>query len=505
MVSEKQGHEVIAAVDMGSNSFRLQVARVLEGQVYPLDSLKESVRLAAGLTPQKTLDQAAQDRALAALGRFGERLRGFAPGAVRAVGTNSLRVAKNAPQFIKKAEAALGFPIEVIAGREEARLIYVGVAHTLPDPSRQQLVVDIGGGSTEFIIGKSLKPLALESLYMGCVSYSMAHFPQGKVDRKNFAGAELAARRELQTIVQNYRDIGWQEAVGSSGSAKALVDVLELNGFSQAGITRDGLEQLKSLLIKAGDAARLDLSGIRPDRVPVLPGGLAIMLAVFKEFGLDQMVFSEGALRLGVLYDLVGRYQHQDQREATVRQFMRRYQVDAGQARRVRGTAFKFLGQILSEALDPEEGDGLFLRWAANLHEIGISVAHSGYHKHSAYILANADMPGFSRMDQARLARLVLAHRGKLERVQGLEAKSRDWLLILALRLAVLLHRARDGSRLPSLRLKRTEAGFAIRVDAVWLDNSPLTAAALQEELKQWAALGVTLTIESPVDGARRA
>jgi exopolyphosphatase/guanosine-5'-triphosphate,3'-diphosphate pyrophosphatase len=229
------------------------------------------------------------------------------------------------------------------------------------------------------------------------------------------------------------------------------------------------------------------------------------MLAVFKEFGLEQMVFSEGALRLGVLYDLVGRYQHQDQREATVRQFMRRYHVEAGQARRLRGTAFKFLGQILSEALDPEEGDGLFLRWAANLHEVGISVAHSGYHKHSAYILANADMPGFSRMDQARLARLVLAHRGKLERVQGLDAKSRDWLLILALRLAVLLHRARDGSRLPSLRLKRTEAGFAIRVDTDWLDNSPLTAAALQEELKQWAALGLTLTIESPAGGARRA
>ncbi|MDD5297165.1 MAG: exopolyphosphatase [Rhodocyclaceae bacterium] len=498
MVSDKQGHEVIAAVDMGSNSFRLQVARVLEGQVYPLDNLKESVRLAAGLTPQKHLDEAAQERALAALGRFGERLRGFAPGTVRAVGTNALRVAKNAPQFLEKAEAALGFPIEVIAGREEARLIYVGVAHTLPDPSRQQLVVDIGGGSTEFIIGKSLKPLALESLYMGCVSYSMAHFPQGRVDKRNFAAAELAARRELQAIAQRYRETGWQEAVGSSGSAKALVDLLELNGLSQSGITRDGLEQLKSLLLKAGDASRLELSGVRPDRVPVLPGGLAIMLAVFKEFGLEHMLFSEGALRLGVLYDLVGRYQHQDQRQATVRQFMRRYQVEAGQARRVRDTSVSLLGQILPEVLDPDDGDGQFLRWAANLHELGISIAHSGYHKHSAYILANADMPGFSKMDQARLARLVLAHRGKLERVQGLEAKSRDWLLILVLRLAVLLHRARDGSRPPSLRLQRTATGFAIGADAGWLDESPLTAAALREELKQWAALGLPLVIESP-------
>lgn len=498
MVSEKQGHEVIAAVDMGSNSFRLQVARVLEGQVYPLDNLKESVRLAAGLTPQKILDDAAQERALSALGRFGERLRGLPPGAVRAVGTNALRVAKNAPQFLVKAEAALGFPIEVIAGREEARLIYVGVAHTLPDPSRQQLVVDIGGGSTEFIIGKSLKPLALESLYMGCVSYSMAYFPQGRVDKKNFAAAEIAARRELQGIAQHYRETGWEEAVGSSGSAKALVDLLELNGLSDSGITRDGLEQLKSLLIKAGDASRLNLSGVRPDRVPVLPGGLAIMLAVFEEFGLERMVFSEGALRLGVLYDLVGRYQHQDQREATVRHFKRRYQVEAGQARRVLETAVRLLGQVLPEVLNADDSDGLFLRWAANLHEIGVSVAHSGYHKHSAYILANADMPGFSRSDQGRLARLVLAHRGKLERVQGLEPRSVDWLLILALRLAVLLHRARDGSRPPSLRLRRTDSGFAILVDPRWLEASPLTAAALHEEMKQWAQLGVRLAIEAP-------
>lgn len=497
MVAGKQGYEVIAAVDLGSNSFRLQVARVVDDQVYPLDNLKESVRLAAGLTPQKFLDEAAQDRALIALRRFGERLRGLAPGAVRAVGTNALRVAKNAPFFLLKAEEALGFPIEVIAGREEARLIYVGVAHTLPDPGRQQLVVDIGGGSTEFIIGKALEPLALESLFMGCVSYTNAYFPLGKVDRRNFAEAELAARRELQSIVHRYRELGWDAAVGSSGTAKALVDVLEMNGLSAGGITLDGLEKLRNLLLKAGDAARLDLEGMRPDRVPVLAGGLAIMLGVFKELGISEMNFSEGALRLGVLYDLVGRYHQQDMRDTTVRQFMRRYQVEADQARRVGDTATALLGQILPSSQESDDMDGRFLRWAADMHEIGISVAHSGFHKHSAYILANADMPGFSKMDQGRLARLVLAHRGKLERVQALAPDSPDWLLILALRLAALMLRARDGAELPPVSLKRSLRGFTLAADADWLKASPLTAAALDEEVRQWGQMGVELKIKA--------
>lgn len=505
MVGGNKGYEVIAAVDLGSNSFRLQVARIVDDQVYPLDNLKEAVRLAAGLSPQKLLDDDAWARGLAALGRFGERLRGLPPGAVRAVGTNALRVAKNAPEFLVQAEAALGFPIEVIAGREEARLIYVGVAHTLPDPSKQQLVVDIGGGSTEFIIGKNLQPLALESLFMGCVSYSNTYFPLGKVDKKGMAEAELAARRELQTIVQQYRDIGWEAAVGSSGTAKALVDILELNGLSSGGITLDGLEQLRALLLKAGDPARLELEGMRADRVPVLPGGLAIMLGVFKELGLERMCFSEGALRLGVLYDLVGRYHHQDLRDATVHQFMRRYQVEEAQAQRVGDTAAFLLGQILPESLEAYDTDGRFLRWASDLHEIGISVAHSGYHKHSAYILANADMPGFSKMDQGRLARLVLAHRGKLERVQALDPNSPDWLLILSLRLASLLQRARGGMELPPVSLKRSARGFTLAADAHWLKASPLTAASLDDEVRQWSQQGVELRLKAVSVEVRRA
>jgi exopolyphosphatase/guanosine-5'-triphosphate,3'-diphosphate pyrophosphatase len=414
------GYDLIAAVDLGSNSFRLQVGRIVGNQIYPLDGLKESVRLAAGLTVGKQLDAQAQSRGLAALARFGERLRGFEAGAVRAVATNTLRVAKNASQFLAAAEAALGFSIEVIAGREEARLIYLGVAHTLPNPQKQQLVVDIGGGSTEFIIGSNFKPLHLESLYMGCVGYSLKFFPEGRVDKRSMREAELAARSELQTIEQAYRRTGWEEAVGSSGTAKAIVDILELNGLNQGeerGIERSGLEQLRELLIRNGDAARMPLQGMRADRIPVLPGGVAIMSAVFGEFGLERMTFSEGALRLGVLYDLLGRYHHDDLREATVGHFMQRYEVDPRQAARVSQTVAVLLRQLLPDAIDAEDPDGKFLQWASRLHEIGISVAHSSYHKHSAYILANADMPGFSKRDQSRLSRLVLAHRGKLERV----------------------------------------------------------------------------------------
>lgn len=491
-------HELIAAIDLGSNSFRLQVGRIVNDQIYPLDGLKEPVRLAAGLSDGKLLDLAAQQRGLDALRRFNERLQGFGPDSVRAVATNTLRVAKNAPQFLLKAEAALGVPIEVIAGREEARLIYVGVAHTLPDPHRQQLVVDIGGGSTEFIIGRSFQPLMLESLYMGCVSFSLRYFPDGRIDKRSLKEAELAARRELQAIAHAYREVGWEVAVGSSGSAKALVDVLEQNGLSESGISLEGLEKLRTQLLRAGRLDKLDLAAVKGDRMPVLLGGFAIMSAVFKEFGLKHMTFSEGALRLGVLYDLLGRYHHHDLRDATVSGFMSRYQVDVAQADAVAETACHLLTCLDPGAVDKEHPDRLFLSWAARLHEIGISVAHSSYHKHSAYILGNADMPGFSRMDQARLARIVLAHRGKLARVATLEEDSPDWMLIVCLRLACIFHRARDGRGVPPISISRTDNGFAVVVREGWLKKLPLTIAAIEEEQRQWLSVGRGLAIKAP-------
>ncbi|MBA4743286.1 MAG: exopolyphosphatase [Azoarcus sp.] len=489
-------HELIAAIDLGSNSFRLQVGKIVNDQIYPLDGIKEPVRLAAGLTADKQLDAAALQRGFDALSRFNERLRGFPPETVRAVATNTLRVAKNARTFLDQAEEVLGVPIEVISGREEARLIYVGVAHTLPEPQRQQLVVDIGGGSTELIIGKSFEPILLESLYMGCVGYSLNYFPGGRIDRESLREAELAARSELQTIALPYRDAGWEVAVGSSGSAKALIDVLEQNGWAEGAITVEGLERMRTALLRAGRLDRVKLAGLKDDRLPVILGGFSIMSAVFKEFGIERMVFSDGALRLGVLYDLLGRYHHHDLRDATVSAFVSRYGIDPRQAEAVADTACHLLACLDPETADPDHPDHRFLRWAATLHEIGISVAHASYHKHSAYILGNADMPGFSRLDQSRLARIALGHRGKLARVASLPDESPDWLLIACLRLACLLHRARDGRGVPPVSLARTSAGFAVSLERDWLDERPLTAAALEDEQHQWLSVGRGLAVQ---------
>ncbi len=487
-----QHQPILAAVDLGSNSFRLQIARVEGDQLYMLDGLREPVRLAAGLTANKYLDAEVQQRALTTLGRFAERLRDLPREAVRAVGTNALRVAKNAADFIPQAEHVLGFPIEVIAGIEEARLIYVGVAHGLPQSEGNRLVMDIGGGSTEFIIGNGLTPLKLESLYMGCVSYSLRFFPDGKIAKHNLRQAEFAARNELQTIVTDFRE-QWATALGSSGSARVLCDVLELNGYSENGITRDGLEKLRAYLLKTGDVQKLNLQGLRPDRVPVFSGGFAIMYAAFCELGIEQMQPALGALREGVLYDLWGRFHNNDMREVTVQQFMRRYHVDARQAKRVTGLACQFARQFLDDEID--EPALHLLNWAASLHELGISVAHSGYHKHTAYILANADMPGFSKKEQARLSLLTLAQRGNLEKLKGQLKDAEDCALALSLRLAVLLYRNRSNISLPTLHGHFSGTRFRLSIDANWLTQNPLTEAALQEEVLQWEVLGVSMQI----------
>jgi len=488
-----QQQSILAAVDLGSNSFRLQIARVEGDQLYMLDGLREPVRLAAGLSTDKYLDTEAQQRALAALGRFAERLRDLPREAVRAVGTNSLRVAKNAADFIPQAEHTLGFPIEVIAGHEEARLIYLGVAHGLPQSKDNRLVLDIGGGSTECIIGNGLTPLKLESLFMGCVSFSIRFFPDGKITKQNLKQAELAARVELQTIVADYQG-QWQHALGSSGTVKTVAEILELNGYSKGGITREALDRLRAHLLDAGDVQKLNLQGLRPDRIPTLAGGFAILYAAFCELDIARMDPALGALREGVLYDLLGRFHDNDMRDVTVRQFMQRYRVDAKQAGRVAK-----LAQIFAQQFFGDEGseDALhLLNWAASLHEIGISVAHSGYHKHTAYILANADMPGFSRKEQARLSLLALAQRGNLNKLQGLLKKTEDCVLAMSLRLAVLFFRNRSDSSLPDLHGRYSGNKFHLSIDHDWLAQNPLTETELLDEVKQWKTLGLSLQIE---------
>jgi exopolyphosphatase/guanosine-5'-triphosphate,3'-diphosphate pyrophosphatase len=487
-------YSTLAAVDLGSNSFHCQIGRVVGDQVYPLDALREAVRLGAGLNEEKLLEDAAQERALACLQRFGERLRGFDRHAVRALGTNTLRVAKNSSAFLKKAEAALGFPIEVVAGREEARLIYLGVAHHLPVSQEKRLVVDIGGGSTEFIIGTSHKPQKLDSLFMGCVSHSLRYFPDGKVTKSAMKQAEIAARAELQPMVARFARGNWQQAVGSSGTVRALAEIMQLNGFGDGRITPQGIERLRAHLLKVGDMARVELLGLRPDRIPVLPGGLAIMSAVLSELDIDSMLAAAGAMRQGILYDMLGRFHHKDMRDVTVAHFMRRYHVDASQSRRVGALALSLYNKLASEAT-ADESAPRYIAWAAKLHELGISVAYSGYHRHSAYIITHGEMPGFSRDEQTRLAMLVLAHRRSLKKILDRIENHVDWNTVLALRLAVLLCRGRTDIALPPFQASAQGRRFRVAIDPEWLAKFPLTVTALRDEVREWDKIGLELKV----------
>ena len=483
-------HDTLAAVDLGSNSFHLLVGRIVDGQIYPLDTLREQIQLGAGLTEDKRLDRAAQARALEVLARFRERLRGLPRDAVRAVGTNALRVAKNAPSFLREARETLGFPIEVIAGREEARLIYLGVAHALPPADKRRLVIDIGGGSTELIVGDGLKPKLMESLYVGCVSSSLRHFRDGRIDKKSLKAAVLEARQELTVVSRSYLRSGWQEAVGSSGTARSLEGILLENRFAPSGITRQGLDRLWDLLVDAGRADPDRVPGLKPGRAAVLPGGFAIMYAVFEELDLASMTVSEAALRHGVLYDLLGRFEHRDMREATVTQFMRRYHVDAAHAARVRDLALRIYDQLAPGRNGADDADRTLLDWAARLSEVGLSIAHAQYHKHSAYVLSNADMPGFSRVEQQRLARIVLAHRGKLEKVLKDGLENGDWHLVFALRLASTLLRRRTRVRLPAFRASGAGTRYSLELPKSWLARNALSAAALEAEGRLWEVVG---------------
>ena len=491
--------DLVAAVDLGSNSFRMLVAQVVKTpsgtQLRPIDTLRESVRLAAGLTDNKLLGNDAYQRGITAIRRFGERIRGFDPANVRAVATNTLRVAKNAPHFIREAEEALGFPIEVIAGVEEARLIYIGAAHEVPAEQGNRLVVDIGGGSTELIIGKGYEPKLMESLYIGCVSHSLRFFPKGNIDSHAFKEAELAARREIQVISEAYLKAGWSQVIGSSGTARALAELIAENNFngqadgSNGLITRDGLRTMKKHLLRYEHINQVELQGLKDDRRSVWPGGLAIMIAVFDELGIESMEVTDAALRIGVLYDLLGRSQHEDMRFVTVEQFMQRYSVDREQARRVGNLAVEFLTQLPKPNEESRADNIALLQWAANLHEIGLSISHNGYHKHSAYIAGNADMPGFSKNDQARLAALLIGHTGKLGKLANNPSFS-DWRMLFCMRLAQVLCRGRSDVNLSKVKVSEHNGDYLVSLSKDWAKEHPLTEFSLQKEAAEWERIG---------------
>jgi len=500
-VSE-QATQTVAAVDLGSNSFHLIVARLGPGELKTMDRLKEMVRLAGGLRPDKTLDPDTQERALACLERFGQRLRDLPPARVRAVGTNTLRSARGAEDFLARAEAALGHPIEVVAGVEEARLIYLGVAHSLAvAPDRRRLVMDIGGGSTELIVGAGYAPGRMESLYMGCVSLTRNHFAEGKLSAKAFRRAETAARQELEPHEQAFRAMGWDEAVGASGTIRAAAKVAEANGWTEGGLTAGALERMTAAMSDLGKVEKLDkLKGLSTDRAPVFAGGVAILRAAFDALGIEHMQVADGALREGLLHDLVGRIRHEDVRETSVHALQQRYHADEVHARRVADTAAAALAQAAPSWSLPADWAEPYLRWAALLHEIGLDIAHSGYHKHGAYVLDNADMLGFTQQEQDLLAALVRSHRRKFNGKAFCGLPERWQVparrLAVLLRLAVVLHRNRSPEPLPGLTLTARGDRLHLGFPAGWLDDHPLTRADLEQEAGFLGDADFTLTLE---------
>lgn len=493
-----QAPESIAAVDLGSNSFHMIVARVENGQIQIIDRIKEMVRLGAGLNPDGRLAEDASERALACLERFGQRLRSLTRGSVAAVGTNTLRQVEDGGVFLRAAECALGHPIEIVPGHEEARLVYLGVAHGLAADGNRRLVVDIGGGSTELIIGEGFNPLDRESLGMGCVSHSLAWFADGAITEERMGRAVTAARVELRPFRETFSSSHWGQAVGSSGTIKTIRDVVQAAGWSNEGITRDSLKQLRDALLGFGAVERIVLEGLSDERKPVFVGGVAVLTAVFNALNVEQMQVSDMALREGLLYEMLGQLSHsEDVRERSVETLARRFAVDLAQATRVEMTAAALLVQVARQwnLLDADYSS--MLRWACQLHEVGLVVSHSQFHRHGAYLLDNADLPGFSRRQQQVLSTLVLGHRRKFPQ----EAFERFpepvnrciQLLCVLLRLSVLLHRGRSNTTKPMLLIETEEARIELRFPDGWLDSHPLTQTELAAERDRLAAAGFEL------------
>ncbi|MCU0764710.1 MAG: Ppx/GppA family phosphatase [Burkholderiaceae bacterium] len=485
----------LAAVDLGSNSFRLQMGRGQGNHVELQGYWKETVRLAAGVGGDGRISRRAVDAACDCLARMNERLRGLAPGQVRAVGTQTLREAPNSDEFLLEAQQALGYPIDIISGREEARLTFEGCMHSAPPSSEARLVVDIGGASTELIVGSGFEAQAAESFKVGCVNTTLRFFRDGVIDRNSMRKAQVAAAAEIEEAVNRFSRANWHEAFGASGTVGAAAELVRQVDWGDGSVITAGmLLNLRQLLIEYGEVRKLKLPGIKPERAEVLPGGIAVLGAVFDTLGITEMVPARGGLRLGLLYDLLGRRERRDLRDATVSRLQKRFDVDRGQA--------QWVGRIareLHDALDPQAGEEEVKRlaWAAALHEVGFAISHNDHHKHGAYLVGNADLAGFSTTDQQRIATLVLAQRGNLRKVgEALQDPARV-AKILALRLAVIFCHARRPVTLPKWTLRAGRSGNELRLDGDWLARHPLTQFLLEEEAAQWDKVGRRLAVRA--------
>jgi exopolyphosphatase/guanosine-5'-triphosphate,3'-diphosphate pyrophosphatase len=482
---------LLAAVDVGSNSFRLEIGRADGSHIERRGYWKEIVRLAAGLDADNHLSKKAIETASDCLARINERLRGMPASHVRAVGTQTLRQALNGDEFLLEGQHALGFPIEIISGREEARLVFEGCMHSLAPSQKRRLVVDIGGASSEVIVGRTFEADKAESFKIGCLNVTLKFFPDGVIDRASLRRAQVACEADFEEAQAFFGRGRWDEAYGTSGTIGAVSLVLRDQGWTDGTITPSGLARLRQALLAAGDVRRVRFDGLKQERAAVLAGGVAVLLAIFETFGLQELRTAKGGLRLGVLYDLLGRRESHDIRDATVDRWQLRFGVDRAQAERVAQTALGLFRAVAPGA--GEESLKSLLR-AAQLHEVGSAVSHGDYHKHSAYLIEHGDLPGFSTSDQKNIAELVLGQRGNLRKVSALLEDSERAAALLALRLAVILNHARRDAGCERWTLRFARA-IELALDHAWLDQHPLTRHLLEEESEQWQRVGVRFAI----------
>jgi len=490
-----QDGDALAAIDLGSNSFHMVLAQHRLGQLRVVDRLRETVRLADGLDEHGGLSEPAQQRALDCLARFGQRLRGVERLHVRALATNSVRKLRDPHEFLHAGEAALGHPIEVVSGREEARLIYLGVAHAQPPrPGQLRLVIDIGGGSTEFIIGRGFEPVERESLQAGCIASTRRFFPNGRLSKRRWNAAVTGITAEFQQFARRYRQLGWQEVLGSSGTHKAIGEICAAMKLTKGAITAEALPKVREQLLRAESIDQIDLPGLSGERRPIIAGGVLVLEAAFRALGLQKLLVSKAAMREGILYDMLGRGSAADPRDASIASLVMRYGIDEVQAARVEATALRLLEQVAAD-WNLEDDDARMLGWAARVHELGLAIAHSGYHVHGSYVLEHSDLSGFSRQEQQVLAALVRTHRRKVPK-SAFDALP-DRLLLPArrmaalLRLAVVLHRGHNGEDIPRLDLSADGNRLQLVLERDWIESRPLLRADLVAERGGMPGLGI--------------
>ena len=489
--TEKEA-SMFAAIDLGSNSFRLHIGKHDGDAIRVLKSMREPIRLAAGLDERGNLTEAAMSSALACLRNFQTVLAAFRLDAVRVVATSTLRVAKNAAAFLPAAEKAIGYPIEIISGEEEGRLIYMGVANALALPAERRLVIDIGGGSTELILGSGGEIERVESFSIGTVKQSLSFFPDGRIDAASYEAAILSARSHFEDAAPPYQSGHWNVAYGSSGTVRAIADIIERSALGDGRLSPAGLDALRARFVAFGQVAKIDMPGLRPDRAGTIIGGLAILIALVHELGIETVTPMEAGLRMGVMWDLYLRSMQRDRREQSVLEMAQKFHVDHARATRVAQQAGALFAQL------KPAGDSCIrpLQWSAMLHEIGLVVSQTGYHKHAAYIVENADMPGFTTREQKLMGRLVLAQKGNLRKVAEALADPDVAKAVLALRMAILLMHARIDPEPGELKL-RMKHKIELEIRKEWLASHPTLAVWIEKEQESWDEVGVDFALRN--------